>query len=505
MDFVRLYWLLRINLPQILIGAFAGSVVAAIVTVSTTPLFTATAQVFVSTPATALDITGLAQGSSFSQQRVKSYAKIINSPLTLEPVIEKLKIDDTFTEIAQRLKATVPLDTVLIDISYQDEDPLKAANIVNEIGLQFSNTASNIEFGDTSQGIKVTLVGYATPPTQPSSPKLRLNFGIGILLGGLVGLAFRLLIALFDSSVKNERQLNGERLLSTIVFDKIAVSKPLVSEISKYSPRTESFRQLRTNIIHAKKEDSDRNQVLLLTSSVPGEGKTTSSINLSYILAEADYKVLLIEADMRRPTASRYLKADISEFGLSDYLQSKHVGISNQTINKYTQKKTTDLFDTIVSGKLPVNPAELLGNGRLEPFLVKCREIYDFIVIDSPPLLPVTDAAIIAPMADEVLLFLKAGSTKENQFQASVTALQSVSASLLGVVFNMIPIGTRDYMNYGYQHGYVSPYKQPKYRSVTDGEYVYGSNAYYEKIIEESPYAPDIENLRRLKDLFDKK
>jgi len=112
--------------------------------------------------------------------------------------------------------------------------------------------------------------------------------------------------------------------------------------------------------------------------------------------------------------------------------------------------------------------------------------------------LPVTDAAILAPLCDGVLLFVKAGSTKQAQFRAAFNALQSVSARVLGVVFNMIPVGTRDYVNYGYEHGYVSPYL--KNQKIYDTEYgsLYGTNAYYERIIEEAPYAPDVEDLKEI-------
>ena len=135
MPLIRIYWILKINLPQILAGALIGAALSTIVTILTVPYYTATAQIFVSTPATSLDIVGLAQGSNFSQQRVKSYAKIISSPLTIEPVITKLGISNSYGDIAERLTASVPLDTVLIDISYSDQDPVKAANVINAIGM----------------------------------------------------------------------------------------------------------------------------------------------------------------------------------------------------------------------------------------------------------------------------------------------------------------------------------------------------------------------------------
>ena len=498
MPLIRIYWILKINLPQILAGALIGAALSTIVTILTVPYYTATAQIFVSTPATSLDIVGLAQGSNFSQQRVKSYAKIISSPLTIEPVITKLGISNSYGDIAERLTASVPLDTVLIDISYSDQDPVKAANVINAIGMQFSQTASNIEFGDSAQGIKVTLVKYANPPKDPSTPKTGLNFGVGTLLGGCLGLALRILLALFDSSIKNEKQLDGKRLFGTIVFDRIASKFPLVSSVSKYSPRTESFRQLRTNLIHSRFSDESELQVILMSSSLPGEGKSTSCLNLAYCFSEANYRTIVIEADLRRPTLHKYFSELDRGVGLSSILGSSSSYVTGRIMRKAIHTPKGQTFDIIGAGMLPENPAELLENGQFQILLSELRKQYDKIIVDSPPLLPVTDAAILAPLCDGTLIFVKAGSTKQAQLRAAYNALESVSARILGVVFNMIPVGTRDYVNYGYEHGYVSPYAQGN--RLYDSEYgvIYGTNAYYERIVEEAPYAPDVEDLKEI-------
>jgi succinoglycan biosynthesis transport protein ExoP len=495
---VRIYWILKINLPQILVGALIGAALSSIITILTVPYFTATAQIFVSTPATSLDIAGLAQGSNFSQQRVKSYAKIINSPLTIEPVIEKLGISNSYTDIAERLKASVPLDTVLIDISYADQDPVKAANVINAIGQQFSQTASSIEFGDSAQGIKVTLVKYANPPRKPSTPQSGVNFGIGTLLGGLLGLGLRIVIAIFDTSIKNEKQLDGKRLFSTIIFDRSAQKYPLIASTSKYSPRAESFRQLRTNLIHSRFSDESELQVMLMSSSLPGEGKSTSCLNLAYCFSEANYKTIVIEADLRRPTLHKYFSDLDRNIGLSGVLGTSTKDLNRRVFANSIQTPKGQDIDLILAGKLPESPAELLENGQFQLLISELRKRYDKIIVDSPPLLPVTDAAILAPLCDGVLVFVKAGSTKQAQLRAAFNALESVSARILGVVFNMIPVGTRDYVNYGYEHGYVSPYL--KNQKVYDAEYgtIYGTNAYYERIIEEAPYAPDVQDLKEI-------
>ena len=498
MQLIRIYSILKINLPQILAGALIGAALSSIVTILTVPYYTATAQIFVSTPATSLDIVGLAQGSNFSQQRVKSYAKIISSPLTIEPVITKLGISNSYTDIATRLGASVPLDTVLIDIDYSDQDPIKAANVINAIGLQFSQTASSLEFGDTAQGIKVTLVRYATPPKEPSTPKTGINFGVGTFIGAMLGLSFRILLAIFDTSLKNEKQLDGKRLFGNIIFDRSANKHPLVSTISKYSPRTESFRQLRTNLIHSKFSDESEIQIILMSSSVPGEGKSTSCLNLAFCFSEANYKTIVIEADLRRPTFHKHFEDLNRQSGLSNLLLSKNKNLDQNKLSRIIQSPRGSGFDIITAGALPENPSELLENGQLQKLFSELRKRYDKIIVDSPPLLPVTDAAIIAPMCDGTLIFVKAGSTKQAQLRTAYISLEAVSARTLGVVFNMIPVGTRDYENYGYEHGYATPqivgnkYYDPNYGSV------YGTNAYYESIFNDAPYAPDLQDLKEI-------
>jgi Mrp family chromosome partitioning ATPase len=170
--------------------------------------------------------------------------------------------------------------------------------------------------------------------------------------------------------------------------------------------------------------------------------------------------------------------------------------VNKRKIVKAIRSPNGQSIDLIYAGKLPENPAELLGNGKFESLLVELRKQYDKIIIDSPPLLPVTDAAVLAPLVDGVVVFVRAGSTKQSQLRAGFGALESVSARVLGVVFNMIPIGTRDYVNYGYEHGYISPYLKNSKRYSSGYGSIIGTDSYYERIAAESPYAPDLENLK---------
>ena len=431
-------------------------------------MYESTIQLFVSTPSSAVDISALAQGSSFSQQRVKSYAQVINGSATLEPVIQKLKLPYSVQELASNVKATAPLDTVLINVSVMDADPITAANIANAIGYQFTSTASNLEFGDQVAGIKVSVVKAAIASSSPASPKKLLNLLLGIILGFGLGLALALVRIIFDNTIKNEEQLENVPLLAAITFDKEAKKKPLITDIDRYAVRSEAFRTLRTNLQFINPDSP--NKVIALTSASPSEGKTSTAVNLAIALSLAGHKTLFIEADMRRPKLSKYTNLTHRQFGFADLLALPASEISESQIFQSTRALGDSGLQVISAGDLPANPSELLNSQNLETILDLSRNMFDYVIIDTPPILAVTDAAIIATKSDGVLVVIYAGNTVTSQLKGVLTAISQVGANCIGVVLNMIPTRARDYDNYGYRYGYSYGYK---YRSKSN----YG--AYY--------------------------
>ena len=387
------YWRLLIQ-NRILVGlcTLLGFIASVIITATTTPLYQSNAQLFVSTPAAALDISTLATGGSFSQQRVKSYAQIINSPMTLKPVIEKLELLLTPEELAQQITSSAPLDTVLIDITVTDPDPALAADIANAVTDQFGKTVAALELrGMGSDSIvKVSTVQNAIAATSPTSPKRSINYALGFLLGFGLGIGIASLRRLLDNSVKNEDDLTGTPLLAAVGFDNLADEKPLITQIGRYAARTEAFRTIRTNLQYLRPDSPPK--VIVITSALPNEGKTTSAMNLALSLSQAGSKVLLMEADLRRPKIIAVL-----------------------------------------------------------------RKKYQYVIIDCPPLLPVTDAAIVSARVDGSILVVHAGVTKKPQFTGARDAMVTVGSSILGVILNMIPESSLEY-EYGYRYGYPRYY-----------------------------------------------
>ena len=457
------YWRLIIRyLPEVLISTLVGLSLAAGITFTMTPQYEATAQIFVSTPAASIDISSLATGSSFSQQRVKSYAQIINGAATLQPVIDKLQLNTSVETLAKRVSASAPLDTVLISIKVGDEDPVQAADIANAVVTQFALTVSTLEISGELGGspVKVSTVKQAVPPLAPASPKKALNLLLGLILGFGVGIGLAVLRQIFDNTVKNEEQLDGASLLAAVSFDQEAELKPLITDIGRYSSRAESFRHLRTNLQFISPENPPK--VLAISSGLPGEGKTTTSINLALTMKQAGFKVVLVEADLRRPKIAEYCKAAKGTNGLSEALARK-------VDSKFTSKLLASLVNVgvedlpiLFSGSIPPNPSELLNSTSMDAVIAGLRSVFDYVLIDCPPLLPVTDAAIISSKTDGTVLVVRAGKTKQSEFKGCVDAIDAVGSKVLGVILNMIPLVRNSY-DYGYRHG-TGNYYGKRYR-----------------------------------------
>ena len=505
MDLKDFYRLVLRNLPLVLACTFLGIAVAAGITFTQTPIYQSNVQLFVSTPASALDISALAQGNSFTQQRVISYAQIINGPATLNPVIKQLKLPYTEQELARNISSTAPLNTVLINLTVSDPDPERASAIANAVGAQFGSTVQALESQANASSIAVSIVKSAVPATTPSSPKKSLNLLLGLILGFSLGIAMGVLRLVFDNTVKNQEHLNGVTLLAAINYDEEAATKPLISDIGRYSLRTESFRTLRTNLQFIKSEKPLH--ILTFTSCVPGEGKTTSALNISIALSQAGCKTLFIEGDLRRPRSAKYLRIEKGSIGLTDILAGHLPAITATNIKKLVTKWGEHDLHFLPSGKIPSNPAELLNSPLIDELFGTLRGIYDYVIIDSPPLLPVTDAAILAAKSDGAILIVKAGDTRIGQFRGALEALNAVGANTVGAIINMIPLESRDTEDYGWRYG--KPYRYSRgYRGYGKkyggygkkyGDDSYSSYGAKENIqIGRAPYSPRPKDLEQI-------
>jgi capsular exopolysaccharide synthesis family protein len=380
------------------------------------------------------------------------------------------------------VSASAPLDTVLIALTVTDTDPQRAANIANAVAKQFGVTVADLELQGigSDSPVKVSTVLNAVPADSPASPKKAINLALGLLLGLGLGIGLASLRRLLDNTIKNEDDLQGTPLLAAIGFDVLANEKPLVTQIGRYAARAEAFRTLRTNLQFLRPDSHP--QVIVFTSALPGEGKSTSAINLAISLAQAGAKTILVEADLRRPKVSAYLEISDLEEGLSELIGGQKKLTTTSLKSLIRKEESTDL-KVLLSGKVPPNPSELLGSAKFDELISMLRKQFEYVIIDCPPLLPVTDAAVVAAKADGAVLVVHAGVTKKPHFVGSRDAMVAVGSTILGVVLNKIPEASLEY-EYGYRYGY------PRY---------YGANYRpYAKRPDAQNYAPKAEDLARL-------
>lgn len=417
-------------------------------TLSTTPQYQSTARLFVQTPQSS-EAT-LAQGGTFSQQRVKSYAKLLTGEEIARRVVEQLDLDEDPRALAERINATVELDTVVLVISVTDESPAHARELTQATAEAFTSYVSELETppGKSSAPVKASIVDRATLPGAPVSPQPVRNVALALVLGLLVGVGLAVLRDTLDTRVKTPADLSeasGDApALGHIFFDRNAAKQPLISNLQSHSPRVEAYRVLRTNLQFVNVDSTSR--IFVVTSALPGEGKSTTTCNLAIALAEAGHRVLVIEADLRRPKAADY-------FGLEQTVGLTTVLVGRVPFADAVQHAAPGC-DVLASGATPPNPAELLQTEAMRRLLADVRAEYDYVLIDAPPLLPVTDAALLASQSDGAILVVRHNSTTRDEVRDSVERLQSVGARLLGTIANMAPAAKRGGSRYGYGYGY---------------------------------------------------
>lgn len=431
-----------------LVGLISGAAVSILVK----PTYTADTQLFVAIQSSG-SISDLQQGNSFSQARVQSYVKTTTTPIVLQPAIDSLGLELTADQLATKVEASSDLNTVLINISVSDSSPAQAAAIAQAVAdslVQAVDTLEKPKTGGTSP-VSLSIVRPAKSPLEPSAPNTRLNLIVGLVLGLACGFGAALLRTTLDVRIRSEadlRHVSDAPVLGGIAFDQDATRKPLLTQAEPQSPRAESFRQLRTNLQFANV--SGRAKTVLLTSSLPGEGKSTTATNLAIALAQAGQRVCLIDADLRRPMVNEYLGLDRSA-GLTTAL----VGAAD--INDLLQPWGEDDLFVLTSGQIPPNPSELLGSDEMKHLLTRLEQAFDAVVIDAPPLLPVTDASVLAQHVGGVVLVIGSQRIKHHDLQRSLIALDLVGANLLGIVLNRLPTRGPD----AYAHSYYN-YSEPR-------------------------------------------
>jgi capsular exopolysaccharide synthesis family protein len=369
----------------------------------------------------------------------------------LQPVIDSLGLQETPQQLATKVSASSDLKTVLITLSVNDGSPVQAAAIAQAVANSLIKAVDQLETPKSGgpSPVRVSVVTPATAPVAPSAPNTKINLALGLLVGLALGVGAALLRTTLDTRVRSERDLKEVTeapVLGGIAFDPGASKDPLVTEASTHSQRAESFRQLRTNLQFA--HVSHKSKTVLVTSSLPGEGKSTTATNLAIAMAESGQTVALVDADLRRPMVATYLGLE-SRAGLTTAL------IGQADVRDLMQPWGRNELHVLTSGRIPPNPSELLGSGEMGQLIQRLEQAFDAVVIDAPPLLPVTDAAVLAQQVGGVVLVVGCHTAKRPQVEKAMATLDLVDADVLGVVLNRLPTKGPDAYSYTY-YGYAS-------------------------------------------------
>ena len=430
-----------------IVGVFTVAIaIAGVFSYLITPTYVSTTRLYVS-----ID-TGRGT-DSYSQTllastKVASYAKVVNSRALMTRVIKDLELDDSPSTLASRVSASVDTGTVILTIKAEDSSPGQARKIVQSTTDEFTSYVREIDdtTGSADETVKTSVIDTASPAVKVS-PRTVLNLLVAGLLGLLLGLAIAVLRELLDSTVKtieDVRTVTEAPVLANLEYSSSVANAPLLTDKKNEPSRWEAFRVLATNLQFLDLDSNPR--AFVITSAVPGDGKTVSATNLAIALSQAGRRVLLVDADLRRPGVASLLGME-SAVGLTTVL------VGRSSLEDSLQRHTESGVYVLTSGPIPPNPAEILQSHATRDLIGKLRASFDLVIIDSPPLLPVADGAIMATLADGAIITVRHGSTTRDQLKVATERLGAVGARLWGIVVSMSPPKADENYGYGYDAG----------------------------------------------------
>jgi succinoglycan biosynthesis transport protein ExoP len=293
----------------------------------------------------------------------------------------------------------------------------------------------------------VEIMDTAKPGQKPVRPNKPLNIALGIIIGLVVGVGLAFFIEYLDTSVKTIDDV--ERSLQSPVLGVIPQNVGLILEEGVDSPHAEAYRVLRTNLLFSRKDD--KLNTVAVVSAGAGEGKSTTVFNLASVFAQAHQRIIIVDSDLRRPTLHKMLKVT-NNLGLTNYL------LKQNTLEEVIQ--TTDLpnLDFLASGKLPSSSLGILSSGQMRELITELKQRYDFVFFDSPPIMGVSDASILASEVDMTLQVIQYRRYPQPMNIRAKQLIEKVGGNLVGIVLNNINMSQDESYYYysGYYHDYYS-------------------------------------------------
>lgn len=433
MDFKDLYRVMRRRWRTIAAFFLLALVASAALSAATPRTYESTAKIFISVDTG--DSANAYAASLFVPSRIDSYANLATHREVMSRVIGELDLDLGPQQLAEKVEAVREPDTVIINVTVTDGDPRQAQEIARAESETLVNYLIEIETpeGQTESRIIPTITDPASFEPDAVSPRVLLNLVVAALIGLLLGVAVAVARELLDNTMKSAddiERVTDAPVMGSVAADRTHAKQPLLTDIKGFSPRSEAFRMLRTNLQYLDLDHQPKSFVI--TSSVAGEGKTSVSVNLAIALAQAGRRVLLVDGDLRRPRVANLL-------GLERAVGLTTILVGRTKLEESIQRHAASGVHFLASGPTPPNPTEILQSHAAKELLQRLRAAYDVVLIDAPPVLPVADAAILGTAADGVVMVIRHGKTNRDQLQASSQRIEKVGARLFGVVVNMVP------------------------------------------------------------------
>lgn len=365
----------------------------------------------------------------------------------------EIKIEETNSEIVDKQTELAGLFSARQISDLQSQ--IRALEV--KLDTLRANYASLL--ASSSQGAvnSLSVIEPATMPTFPIGPEILMTVLTAAAIGLSLGVGAAYLMEYLDDTIKNPddiRRISGLPTLTGISetkgIDHTGFS--LITHTNPRSPVAEAYRSLRTAVLFSNVDQTAR--TIVVTSAGPQEGKSFTSANLAIVLAQSSHRVLLIDADLRRPTQHKLFDKQVT-YGLTNLLLDMPPSFDSSRLGDMYSQLSRAVLATSVSGlflmttgELPPNPAELVGSLRMKTLIKALATRFDFVIIDTPPVLAVTDAVVLSTRVDSVLLVARSGSTRQSQLKHAVMRLHEVNANISGVVLNRINKQSGEYYHY---------------------------------------------------------
>ena len=389
----------------------------------------------------------LVQGTNYIGNLVATYVLLAESEVVLQPVIDQLELDTTAEQLAGTISASTPLDSLVIEISVSSQSPALARDIAAATVRSLTNVVENEVSPTTDDGtptVRLTTIRSATEPRFPVAPNTRLDTLMGIAAGLLLGVGFAVIRTLIWHTIRSSSDIS--RITTAPIVGEIVTTRKdqtLPGSILKdhLGIEAESVRSFAANLSFLTMGGELRSFVV--TSASPQESKSSVASSLALILAESGKRVLLVDADLRHPSLDELTQLEAS-LGLTNVLMGE------VPLEVAVQRWGFDNLHALTVGAIPPNPSQLLASKLMRDFITDAQQEYDIVIVDSAPLLSVTDAKWLANMTDGALLVTRYKRTSSRSLRKVVESMEASSVNVLGIVLTRLPRRVRS--RYGDSH-----------------------------------------------------